>query len=122
MVISRRRSLPVPPLLLVEEKTGKLIGLAVAKLGSVDTIGLVIPADELRPLASRTGRRALDLTLKTLDKQNANLEIKAQIVDPKGNVKDVLVHAAPASVGTVSPNTDGVLSAVAEYDGSWAAA
>jgi S1-C subfamily serine protease len=91
---------------IVEEKTGKLIGLAVAKLGSVDTIGLVIPADELRRmLAGRVG--ALDLTLKTLDKQNANLVIKAQIVDPKGNIKDVMVHAAPASAGSVSPNTDG---------------
>ena len=91
---------------IVEEKTGKLIGLAVAKLGSVDTIGLVIPADELRRmLAGRVG--ALDLTLKTLDKQNANLVIKAQIVDPKGNIRDVMVHAAPASAGSVSPNTDG---------------
>jgi S1-C subfamily serine protease len=91
---------------IVEEKTGKLIGLAVAKLGSVDTIGLVIPADELRRmLAGRVG--ALNLTLKTLDPKNANLEITAQIVDPKGNVKDVLVHAAPASAGTVSPNADG---------------
>jgi S1-C subfamily serine protease len=90
---------------IVEEKTGKLIGLAVAKLGSVDTIGLVIPADELRRvLAGRVG--ALDLTLKTLDKQNASLVIKAQIIDPKGNVKDVIVHAAPASV-SVTPNTDG---------------
>jgi S1-C subfamily serine protease len=91
---------------IVEEKTGKLIGLAVAKLGSVDTIGLVIPADELRRvIAGRVG--ALDLTLKTLDQNNAKIEIKAQIVDPKGSVKDVMIHAAPASAGTISPNSDG---------------
>jgi S1-C subfamily serine protease len=91
---------------IVEEKTGKLIGLAVAKLGSVDTIGLVIPAEELRRLlAGRIG--ALDLTLKTLNQTSANLDIKAEIVDPKGLVKNVVVHAAPASAGTISPNADG---------------
>ncbi len=91
---------------IVEEKTGKLIGVAVAKVGSVDTIGFVVPADQLRrTLAGRIGY--IDLTLKALDKTIANLEIKAQIVDPKGAVQSVLVHVAPASAGTISPNSDG---------------
>ncbi len=48
---------------VVDEKTGKLIGVAVAKVGSVDTIGFVIPASELRrALAGRVV--AVDLTLR----------------------------------------------------------
>jgi Trypsin-like peptidase domain len=91
---------------IVEEKTGKLIGVAVAKVGAVDTIGFVVPAETLRKtLAGRVG--ALDLTLKGLQKSNADLEIKAHIVDPKGTVQSVLVHAASASTGKVSPNSDG---------------
>ena len=91
---------------IVEEKTGKLIGLAVAKVGSVDTIGFVVPAEELRrTLAGRVG--GLDLTLKTLADKNAHLVVKAQIVDPKGAVQKVMVHVAPASAGAISPNSDG---------------
>ena len=91
---------------IVEEKTGKLIGVAVAKVGSVDTIGFVVPAEQLRrTLAGRIGY--IDLTLKSLDKDSASLEIKAQVVDPKGVVRNVQVLVAPASAGTVSPNSDG---------------
>ncbi len=91
---------------IVEEKTGKLIGVAVAKVGSVDTIGFVVPAEQLRrTLAGRIG--ALDLTLKTLQSNKADLDIKAQIVDPRGSVRDVMVHVAPASAGSVSPLSDG---------------
>ena len=40
---------------IVDER-GRLIGIAVAKVGGVDTIGLAIPADELRELlALRVG-------------------------------------------------------------------
>ena len=31
---------------IVEEKTGKFIGVVVAKMGAVDTIGFVVPADK----------------------------------------------------------------------------
>jgi hypothetical protein len=91
---------------IVEEKTGKLIGVAVAKVGAVDTIGFVVPAEQLRrTLAGRIGY--VDLTLKALAKKSAHLEIKAEIVDPKGSVRGVLVHVAPASAGTIGPNQDG---------------
>jgi hypothetical protein len=91
---------------IVEEKTGRLIGVAVAKLGSVATIGFVVPAEQLRKtLAGRIG--ALDVTLKALEKNNADLEVKAEVVDPKGVVKAVMVHAAPASAGTIVPHADG---------------
>ncbi len=91
---------------IVEEKTGKLIGVAVAKVGSVDTIGFVVPAEQLRrTLAGRIG--ALDLTLKALDSKTASLDIKAQIVDPRGAVQGVVVHVASASAGTIGPKGDG---------------
>jgi hypothetical protein len=94
---------------IVEEKSGKLIGVAVAKVGSVDTIGFVVPADELRrALAGRVG--TLDLTLEGYNPQGtANLLVKALLVDPKSQVGSVVVHAAPASsVTTVTPNSEGV--------------
>jgi S1-C subfamily serine protease/regulation of enolase protein 1 (concanavalin A-like superfamily) len=91
---------------IVEEKTGKLIGVAVAKVGSVDTIGFVVPAEEVRrTLAGRIGYLAL--TLNASQQGSADLQIKAQIVDPKGSVQGVRVHVAPASAGTISPNGDG---------------
>jgi S1-C subfamily serine protease len=91
---------------VVDDKSGKFLGVVVAKVGSVDTIGFVIPADEVRrTLAGRIGN--LDLTLKSIDQSAANLEIKAQIVDPKGTVQGVVVHVAAASAGSVSPNGDG---------------
>ncbi len=91
---------------IVEEKTGKLIGVAVAKVGSVDTIGFVVPAEQLRrTLAGRIG--ALDLTLKGISKESANLEIKAQIIDPRRAVQAVLVRVAAASAGSISPSGDG---------------
>jgi S1-C subfamily serine protease len=91
---------------IVEERTGKFIGVVVAKMGAVDTIGFVVPAEEVRrTLAGRVG--ALDLTLKAIESKNADLQIKAQIVDPKGTVKDVMVQVVAASAGKVSPNGDG---------------
>ena len=91
---------------IVEEKTGKFIGVVVAKMGAVDTIGYVVPAEEVRrALAGRVG--ALDLTLKAIQPTSADLQVKAQIVDPKSNVQGVLIHAAAAGAGTISPNGDG---------------
>jgi regulation of enolase protein 1 (concanavalin A-like superfamily) len=91
---------------IVEERTGKLIGVAVAKVGAVDTIGFVVPAEQLRKtLAGRIGN--LDLNLKGVQDNNANLEVKAEIVDPRQKVQSVLVHVAPASSGKPSPNSDG---------------
>ena len=43
---------------IVEEKTGKLIGVVVAKVSrTVDTIGFVVPAEQLRRDAGRPDRR-----------------------------------------------------------------
>jgi S1-C subfamily serine protease/regulation of enolase protein 1 (concanavalin A-like superfamily) len=91
---------------IVDEKTGKLLGVAVAKNALVDTIGLVVPADEVRKaLAGRVG--SLDLTLSAVQQGSADLEIKAMLVDPKRQVKSVMVHVAPASAGSITPNSDG---------------
>jgi serine/threonine protein kinase len=91
---------------IVEEKTGKFIGMAVRKVGAAANIGFVIPASELRrALAGRVG--ALDLTLQAIQDNIADLQITAQIFDPKGAVKKVWVCVASASAGNVSPNGDG---------------
>ena len=91
---------------IVEEKTGKLIGVAVAKVGAVDTIGFVVPAEQIRrTLAGRIGQ--IDLTLKALQQGSVNLQIKAQIVDPRDMVQAVTIHVAQAVAGSIAPNGDG---------------
>jgi S1-C subfamily serine protease len=92
---------------IVDEKTGKLLGVAVAKTAMVDTIGLVVPAEQLRKaLAGRVG--AVVGTRLEGQKGVADLEIKAQVVDPKGLVQGVVVHvAAASSARTIAPNSDG---------------
>ena len=107
--------------LIVEERTGTLIGLgvsqvprrgeaigvAVAKLGSADPIASLIPADEVRrALAGRVG--ALDVTLQSIHKGTADLQIDAQLVDPKRMVKAVTVHIAGVTdAGPIVPYSDG---------------
>ena len=68
---------------------------------------MVVPAEEVRKaLAGRVG--AVVGTRLEGPKGTADLEIKAQVVDPKGMVQSVVVHVAPASsAGTISPNSDG---------------
>jgi S1-C subfamily serine protease len=105
---------------VVEERTGTLIGVGVshvssmgdfigvpvARLGSVDPIGFVVPADEVRrALAGRVG--ALDLTLQSLQSGTADLQIKAELVDPKGMVNAVMVRVAPSATALIVPYSDG---------------
>src|SRR5262249_28117880 len=92
---------------LVDGTTGKLIGVAVAKVSAVDTIGFVVPAEQLRrSLAGRVG--SLDLTLDKSSPGPATPPVKANLVDPRMQVAGVVVRAAPASaVGKLGPNSDG---------------
>ena len=93
---------------IVEEKNGKFIGVVVAKMGAVDTIGFVVPAEEVRRAwDGRIG--ALDLTMSAIAKDSADLQIKVQIVDPEGiGVHDIVVLAASASTaGAIAPKSDG---------------
>ena len=93
---------------LIEEKTGKLLGVAVASLAvsGIDSVGFIVTADELRrSLAGRVG--AVDLDLKAITASSADLQIQAQLMDPHGAVQGVVLHFAPASAGKVSPKSDG---------------
>jgi hypothetical protein len=92
---------------IIDGTTGKLIGVAVAKVSAVDTIGFVVPAEQVRrALAGRVG--ALDLTLEASSAGTATLQVKANLVDPKMQVAGVVVRAAPAAaIAKLSPNSDG---------------
>lgn len=92
---------------IIDEKSGQLLGVAVAKIGSVDPISLAIPAGELRrALNGQVG--AVDLTLQKSDKSSAELQVKAQVVDPRRNVKGVAIHIVPAASNSLpSPLPDG---------------
>ena len=96
---------------IIDEKSGKLLGVAVAKVNAVDTIGFVVLAEEVRrALAGRFG--SFDLALESLSQQGvATLQVKALLVDPHLQVGSVVVHAAPAlTLGKLSPDSDGVWS------------
>ncbi len=93
---------------IIDEKTGKLLGVAVAKAAMADTIGFIVPADEVRrALAGRVG--GMDLALEASNQQGiANLHVKAILMDPKMQVGGVVVRAAPAStVGKLTPDSQG---------------
>ena len=92
---------------ILDEKTGRLIGLAVAKVNGVDTIGFVVPVEQLRRvLAGRVG--AVDLTLQNAPQGTAELSVRAQLVNPRGTVKGVVVYAAPLAAGAgLRPRPDG---------------
>jgi Trypsin-like peptidase domain len=91
---------------IVEEKTGKLVGIIAAGVPRTGTIDLLVPAEHLRRMmAGRIG--GLDVSLEAIQDKSARLKVKANIVDPKPNVQGVLVYVAPASDGTLSPNGDG---------------
>jgi S1-C subfamily serine protease len=80
---------------------GRLIGVALAKVSMADTIGLAIPASELREfLAGRVG--APDLKVESGQSGHTKLRVKARVVDPNGRIRAVAVHVLPAR-GTSLP-------------------
>ena len=91
---------------LVDDQ-GRLIGVAVAKLGIADNIGLAIPAADLREvLAGRVG--AMDLIIRKSNTPTPDLQVKAQLVDPNRRIMAVkLLVAAGQAAGTLSPGVDG---------------
>ena len=91
---------------IVEATTGTLIGVVLADAESPSTTTHVIPAEEVRrAMAGRVG--ALELTLLAIGPKNAELKFRAQILDPKQTVQDVMINVAGAADGTVNPNDDG---------------
>jgi hypothetical protein len=97
---------------IIDERSGKLLGVAVAKASTVDTIGFIVPAEQVRrAFGGKVG--ALNLTLEASDQGKARLLVKANLVDPKLLVAGVVVRAAPLSaVGKLSPNSDGTWPAL----------
>lgn len=99
---------------LVDGKTGALIGVAVAKLNAeatgAESTGFAIPASQVtRALEGRVGN--VDMTVLSPPTSIADIEIKAELVDPKGKLKDVAIYAVPASsLTSFSPNPDGTWS------------
>ena len=82
--------------------------------------GLSFPPTKLRrTLAGEVG--ALDLTLKTLARQERHLVIKAEIVDPKGAVQNVMVHVGPGIRRLDQPQRRWIMASSAQYDGCRAA-
>ena len=114
---------------IIEERTGTLLGvvvahapktgdssvMALARSGAAEPIASLIPADEVRhALAGRVG--ALEVALRSINKETADLQVSAQLVDPKGLVKSVLVQAAPADSATMVPYSDGTWPGLGKSD------
>ncbi len=100
---------------IIDEKTGHLLGVAVAKASFADTIGFVVPADQVRrALAGRVG--GLALTLESSDQSKANLLIKANLVDPKLQVAGVVDPRRAALLGRqAQPRQRRLLAGLAEH-------
>ena len=101
---------------IVEEKTGKFIGVAVAKVGSVDTIGFVVPADEVAPDAGGSDRRSRP------DAQNAGTrqcQPRDQGPDRRSQGSRPERHGScrPGLRGHDQPQRRRHLAAVAQYKG-----
>ena len=95
----------------IVDSRGFLIGVAVAKLEGVDTIGLAIPADELRELvAGRVG--AIGFEVRNSKTPQPDLRVKAQVLDPDAQIQAVKLLVAPA---------EGVSTYARLADGSWPA-
>ena len=78
---------------IIEERTGAFIGVSVFENARGKISQFVIPANEVRQaLAGRVGR--LDLTLRSMRQGIADVDIRAQIVDPRGVLQDVMVLVA----------------------------
>ncbi|WP_435016229.1 trypsin-like peptidase domain-containing protein [Tundrisphaera sp. TA3] len=92
---------------IVDEATGGLIGVAVAKSAMADTIGFVIPARRLREaLDGRVGALAIEYVAGSGGM--AELDVKAQTVDPKHRLRGVMAVAVAAdNLGSFGPNPDG---------------
>ena len=63
-----------------------------------------------RGLAGRIG--ALSVSLESVRQGTLDLQVKAQVVDPKGTVKAVLVRMAPTTAGGIVPDADGTWPAL----------
>ena len=74
---------------VIEERSGKLLGVAVASriVTSIDSVGFIVPTDELRAaFAGRVG--AIHLEVKAISPQSADLEVEAQLIDPRRQIKE----------------------------------
>ena len=92
---------------IVDARTGRFIGMAVAKASSADTIGFLVPADHIRTaLAGTVGEP--QYVVNSLSTSGADLTIQAELIDPRDQVNTVNVQVAAAdSVSKFGPKPDG---------------
>ncbi len=95
----------------VVDEQGRLIGVAVAKLGG-EIIGFAVPCNELiRMLGGKLGR--LSVAFKGEQGSAANLQVLTRVIDPLKKVRDVSFLYGPAPAPGKGPKP--------LADGSWAA-
>jgi serine/threonine protein kinase len=93
---------------LVEQKTGKLLGVAVTSdyAGTSPRVGTIVPANAVRrALAGRVA--AIEVDVRGVTPTGAALELRAHVVDPLRVVQGVVLNVAPASAPSISPGPDG---------------
>jgi hypothetical protein len=99
---------------IVDEK-GHLIGVAVAKLAQVRTIGFAVP---LKPLAEMMQGKVATVAFDThwVVKDHAEVSVEAGLIDPLGKLRDATIYyrLIKDTKDLPSPNKDGKLSLLKE--------
>jgi S1-C subfamily serine protease len=90
---------------LVDEN-GQLVGIAVAHIRNT-TIGLAIPADDLRTVLAGYAARP-KLTPAKVDKDTLEVQAEAALVDPFESIKSVFLYYVPTSAVTEAAKKNGL--------------
>ncbi len=89
----------------VVDARGRLIGVAVAKIGGT-RIGLAIPAADLRGmLHGRVG--GVSLNAVKVEQGVAEVRVQARLIDPLGRLKAVALHHARGPAAKLTPDKEG---------------
>ena len=92
---------------IVDSKSGQLIGMAVARSTSADTIGFLVPSARIQEALNGTVGQ-LRYVVNSSSENSSSLTIIADLFDPRQNIRDVVVYVAPSTgVQSFGPKTDG---------------
>jgi S1-C subfamily serine protease len=89
----------------VVDAKGRLIGVAVAKIGGT-RIGLAIPAADLtKMLHGRVG--GVQFVTQKVEKDVAHVQVEARLIDPLGRLKSVALLHTRGPAAKLAPNKEG---------------
>lgn len=101
---------------IVDAKTGHLIGMAVAKSSTADTIGFLVPTLRIKQALNGTVGQ-LRYVVNQCSDNSSNMTIIADLFDPKQKMRDIVVYVSqPQAVNGFGPKPDGTWGALPGSD------